>query len=395
MLEREPVRPVNVLDHEQQRLSLAEAADEACDGRALAVVASGVVHRIVQCPERSRLRQVQEIVEVDALLTGHQPITQGPLGGRLQRRWNAARRQVQQAAHKCPDRVLTTTGAKIEHESGMADEACGLGKRLHLLEDASLTDAGFATHDDGLASVRRPARAQRSLELRELRAPADERRTLGRRRTYSEQAKGPDRFGQALDGERAGVATDEGRGQHASYQIRDQNGPGCCLVGQARRQVHRISGDGVFPVRRAARAACHHLARGKPDVHFEHMSQFLAQSRHGVPNRKRGAGRPLGVVAMRGGRPEHRHDAIADVLVDAAAELVDDLIDPFKEPFEELMNLLGIQLSAELGVAGQIGEEDRHLAPLARDLGGSFGTHWHRWSGRFAVARLEIGDRLE
>jgi hypothetical protein len=39
-------------------------------------------------------------------------------------------------------------------------------------------------------------------------------------------------------------------------------------------------------------------------------------------------------------RPEHGHDAVADVLVDRAAEALDDGVDPRKEPLEQAVHLL-------------------------------------------------------
>jgi len=65
------------------------------------------------------------------------------------------------------------------------------------------------------------------------------------------------------------------------------------------------------------------------------------------------------------GRPEQGHDAVADVFVDAAAIALDDAVDEPEEPGQQGMDLLGVELVGELGVVGQVGEQHRHLSPLA------------------------------
>jgi hypothetical protein len=117
---------------------------------------------------------------------------------------------------------------------------------------------------------------------------------------------------------------------------------------------------------RAAGAARHHLAARQADVHGHGAADLRGEVRHGNADRERGAGRPLRVVAMRHRRPEHGHDAVADVLVDRAAEATDDAVDPREEALEQAVHLLGVQLPAEVGVADQIAEQHGHLAPLPR-----------------------------
>ena len=66
-------------------------------------------------------------------------------------------------------------------------------------------------------------------------------------------------------------------------------------------------------------------------MHVQLTAELAAQIRHDVTDRQRGAGRPLGVVAMGDGRAEQRHDAVADVLVDGTAEPLDHPVDEAEE----------------------------------------------------------------
>ena len=68
------------------------------------------------------------------------------------------------------------------------------------------------------------------------------------------------------------------------------------------------------------------------------------------------------------GAPNTRHDAVADVLVDLAAMLLDEAVGAVEEAAEQGVHLLGVELPAQRRVAGEVGEEHRHLPPLALKL---------------------------
>ena len=80
---------------------------------------------------------------------------------------------------------------------------------------------------------------------------------------------------------------------------------------------------------------------------------------------KRGADRPLAVVAMGHGRAEDRHDAVAGVLIHRAPVVLDLLVDGPEEVTLQLVQLFGVELIGEPGIARQIGEQHGHLPPLA------------------------------
>jgi hypothetical protein len=133
----------------------------------------------------------------------------------------------------------------------------------------------------------------------------------------------------------------------------------------------------------AASAAGDDLPAGDPDVHVGRAADLRRDRGHGIVDGERGADRALGLVAVRQRRAEHGHDAVAEVLVDPAAVLLDDAVDPLEEAAEQRVHVLGVELPAQRGVAGEIGEEHHDLAPLAHRLVvlGVTGGHLVRFGG--------------
>jgi hypothetical protein len=108
---------------------------------------------------------------------------------------------------------------------------------------------------------------------------------------------------------------------------------------------------------------------------------------------ERRARRPLRIVAVRHGCPEHRHHAVADVLVDGAAETLDQAIGELEEAIGHGVHGFGAELMGQAGVASQVAEQYGHLPPLALDLGSS--RHRRRRLGPFGRAGPKLGDRLQ
>ena len=121
-------------------------------------------------------------------------------------------------------------------------------------------------------------------------------------------------------------------------------------------------------MRDAPGAAGDHLAAGDADVHHDRPPRLRREGGHRVADGQRRPHRPLGVVAVGDRRAEDRHDAVADVLVDPAAMLGDEAVGAGEEALQERVHLLRVELAAERGVAGEVGEEDRDLPPLALKL---------------------------
>ena len=75
------------------------------------------------------------------------------------------------------------------------------------------------------------------------------------------------------------------------------------------------------------------------------------------------------MVLVRDRRAEQRHDPVAGVLVDRALEAVNALGEDREEAIHDPVPLLGIDLLGELHRALHVGEEHRHLLPLAFEGG--------------------------
>jgi hypothetical protein len=84
---------------------------------------------------------------------------------------------------------------------------------------------------------------------------------------------------------------------------------------------------------------------------------------------KRGAHRALGVVLVRDGRAEDRHDVVADVLVDRPAEALDLLAEAAQAAVDHRLHELGIHALGHCRVAGDVGEQDGDPAPFLGQRG--------------------------
>ena len=94
----------------------------------------------------------------------------------------------------------------------------------------------------------------------------------------------------------------------------------------------------------AGAAARQDLTARDADVHADLAADLLAEGRHGVADRERGAHRALGIVVVRHGCAEHRHHAIADVFVHGAAEALDEVVGGREEAVGEVVRRLGPEL---------------------------------------------------
>ena len=90
-----------------------------------------------------------------------------------------------------------------------------------------------------------------------------------------------------------------------------------------------------------------------------------------IATSQRRADGPLGVVLVRDGHAEHRHEAIALDLGRRASERFDDPLELEHPGPEEGVHLFGVEAFRERRVARQVGEQDRDELAFARpDDGG-------------------------
>src|SRR5262245_10462508 len=134
------------------------------------------------------------------------------------------------------------------------------------------------------------------------------------------------------------------------------------------RQPHGMSLRGVVHTEIVADLPDHHLARieshangeveggGAPEL-VRVAPELIAQVEGRV------AGSP-GVIFVRDGGPEQRHDSVAGVLVHCALEAVDAVGQNCEEPIHDLVPFLGIDLLGEVHRALYVSEEGGDLLPL-------------------------------
>ena len=85
-------------------------------------------------------------------------------------------------------------------------------------------------------------------------------------------------------------------------------------------------------------------------------------------HREAGADGALGVVLVGDRSAEHAHHVVADVLVDRPAVALDLLAEPAQRAVDERLHRLRVEALGDGRVAGEVGEQDRRLAPLLRKL---------------------------
>ena len=140
----------------------------------------------------------------------------------------------------------------------------------------------------------------------------------------------------------------------------------------ARRGVDHVAGDGLAHLRPFAETH-HRLTRVDGDPHGQRRvgpSQLLHRREHA----ERGPHRPLGIVVVRDGRPEHAHDGIADELVERSAEPFDVGLGPRVEGQQCPPHVLRVGAIGSLGEPDQVDEQDGHDAALLARRGGAGGT---------------------
>jgi hypothetical protein len=132
----------------------------------------------------------------------------------------------------------------------------------------------------------------------------------------------------------------------------------------ARRDALAAAGIGAQDDERLTRIHSH------PDVQVE-RGVGLVHLGDGGADRERGAHRPLGIVLVRGRRPEHRHRRVADELLHRPAEVLQTLAQDCVERGQRTADVLDVHPLAAAGEADEVGKEHRdHLALLDRgDVG--------------------------
>ena len=152
MGQRQPVRPVHVLDDQKARRDPARPLGQPGHRAPLALVARRVVHGVVEGPQLGRLRQVEQIVEKDGIIGRHQALGRRPFRHGLDSFGIACDVEAEKAPDEGADCV--PSGAKVEHQAGVAGEARLARSVLELLDEARFTNARLAPNVDRLTPAR-------------------------------------------------------------------------------------------------------------------------------------------------------------------------------------------------------------------------------------------------
>ena len=169
-----------VLDDQKARRDPARPLDQPGHRAPLALVARRVVHGVVEGPQLGRLRQVEQIVEKDGIIGRHQALGRRPFRHGLDSFGIACDVEAEKAPDEGADCV--PSGAKVEHQAGVAGEARLARSVLELLDESRFTNARLAPNVDRLTPARLAAGGQRRHEQAKLALSTDEGRALTDRR---------------------------------------------------------------------------------------------------------------------------------------------------------------------------------------------------------------------
>ena len=370
------VRPLEVLEDQEQGLALTLAQQERHDGveRALAALRG-----IKPLPARvfgGHVEQRQEGGDgrLDRLVERAQPCAD--LGAALARA--VARLDLEVALEQLRDRQIRR-GLAVGERPAFEDQPLGPGHGLRdLVEEPRFADAGLAHDGHDLATARLRLR-ERCVELVELGSAPDEAREPPARRGLQPRAR-PAGARDLEDLERDFEALDRHRAQRPRLDIalgqaecfrRGQHGAGRGHLLHPRGQMRGLADRRVAHAQVAADRAHDDLAGVEADADLDRdalgPAHLFGVALDGILHAERRVAGAHRVILMGERRPEERHDAVAHDLVDRALVLVNGLHHVLEDGVEDLARLFGIAIRQELHRALEVGEEDGDLLALPLD----------------------------
>jgi hypothetical protein len=307
----------------------------------------------------------------------------------------------------------------VRHAVRLVDGEPARPTALHELPaEPALPDPGLAHHAHHLPVAGDRAR-ERGLERRRLVLASHEAREAARpghleagaERAHAGQLVDPQRGGHALHRHRAQLLQPEEAGDERRRVLGQVDLPDLGDLLHPRGEPDGVAEGGVVHAEIVADPAHHHLARVEPHADGEVEPALQAEPARVAAQllgemQRRVAGAP-GVVLVRDGRAEERHDAVAGVLVDRALETMDAVGQDHEEAVHDAVPLLGIDPRREVHRALHVDEEHGHLLALAleggaeredllgevlRRVGGgrALGGHRRRAGQRRAAAPAEL-----
>ncbi len=364
------IRPVHVLDDHDGTLA-RDCLDD-------------VEQRFDGARANFRGRKPQQEPAVAALAAQQLGDQRQPFGRRLA---EAAQQRVElvELAHISIGRldaghVVQIMGDRVERPVGVDRRALqhdalsrlDLEPAVHLLDQARLADAGLAGDDDDLALAKQGGRGAVD-QARDLVLAADHRQAAravhgleaGRTALFAEHAIGGDRSVEPFEVSRSQILQTELAADDPCGCFRDQHLAGRGFALQPRRKVGRFADQRMLlDCGIADEIAGDDEPGGNSDPHFE----LVALRRHQLADRLRehqpGRDRARRVVLAGAWIAEGREHAVADVAQHVAAVTFDQGRTDVLVAGEQLQHDLGIEVRGELGVADEVAEQRRDLAPL-------------------------------
>ncbi len=176
-----------------------------------------------------------------------------------------------------------------------------------------------------------------------------------------------------LHGQLAQIARFEVAGDEPRRRRAGEHAARACVLLQAGGHVGGVTDRRVVHPEIVADLAHDDRSRVETDSHLEApvetWRQLAAQVTDAALDREGGVSGAPGRVLVRDRRAEQGHDPVAGVLIDRALEPVHLGRDHLEATIDDGVDLFGITALGERAESGQIGEQHRHLPPLALDGG--------------------------
>ena len=241
-----------------------------------------------------------------------------------------------------------------------------------LLDQAGLPHSGGRDDADHRGPLLVDGAARDELQLGQVVLATNQRQVvalpgLGLARTDDDVGGHRRRFAAGLDLDLGGELEVVGGANRA---IAGQDHPRLGRLLEARRDVGGVAGD--EEVARRLVAACHHLSSADAEADGDAAVQ-LRVGPDALAHGQRRGDRAVRVVAVRGRQAEHSHHRVADELLHRAAVLLDALAGDAVVAGQDPPHLFRVELLAERGRSGHVGEEHGDDAAL---LGGD--SHGNR-----------------
>ena len=354
-VEEAVARPVEILEHEHREATRGEAFyRRAPGGEELLALADTDLG--LETKGRTHERR-------DALGLGAVHAAIAETGGDSRHR-QVIGRQLEEACEEPTHREIRDRRAEGQalrgrHAQVRMLRADPAGELLH---ETRLAGAGGRADGDELRPRFGERPRRRKGQLREVGPPPDECAARPPRRRIRD-----DRFEQRA-GDRLGLPLHGHGARRREAEPRCGGGDGACadedLAGRSRLlepcgDVDRVPGDEEIPPRLAR---CDDLAGVEPDPQGERRRDWIGG--HGFTEREGGAERAIGIVVVRLGDAEDRHDRVADELLDGPAAVTDHARGGGVIGGHDRPDVLGIAGVGERGRARDVGEQDRDDAAL-------------------------------